>query len=315
MFGWTGKLIVIDLSKGECHKETLLEDYYYQWIGGQGLNIAVQAGKLPGWERLAGDIVSIAAGPLVGSPVMGENVWSLDGLHPFNGQLTSVYGTGNWGAVLKFTGWDQVILWKTARKPCYIILYENGCDIKEYQENQGTAAFFKIMKRNFGDEAEALVSTDTGIVTSSGLVSADSEARFLLERRNVKAVIVQGKKGLPLAKPKDVLAQSSQIVKRWKETGLSNGSNGCAVCHGHCERLMLSRESTVQNAALNLWLATGSCPQWISSGLGQSVEELCSLLECVTGWSCTPVELWAGAHRIEEAKQMINERIRRPILS
>jgi aldehyde:ferredoxin oxidoreductase len=307
VFGWTGKALIVDLQQGKWVSESIPEGFYHRWLGGKGINAAFQAGLLPGWESLAGEAASLAVGPLVGSPIMGANVWCLDGPHPMTGSLISAYGTGNLGIALKFAGWDQVILHKTASTPRYIYIREHGCDIRDYPQEMPVSNFVRQVRREWGEKIAVLYTAETGASTCRGLISSSTDAALLLKEHNLKAIVVEGSGCISLANPELVLNHARSLAKIWKESRLPGGRQGCAVCHGKCDRLA---PDAPWHEVLDLWLAAGICPQWPATGLGHSMLEIGELMRWVTGWSYLPDEQWSIMQRIEAAWQSMQETAR-----
>ncbi|MGI6285733.1 aldehyde ferredoxin oxidoreductase N-terminal domain-containing protein [Neomoorella humiferrea] len=314
MFGWAGKVLAVDLSEGSWESKSLPEQFYQQWLGGPGLNIALHTGKMAGWEKLAGDAVAIASGALVGSPLMGANTWSAAGPNSSEPGLAIAYGTGNWGAYLKFTGWDQVILKRTAIKPSYIVINENGCRLERIQEPiEDAGAIANFIKKKLGDaEAAILVFTFQGIVSDRGLVFEDQIAiGSLLAKRNLRAIAVQKQGSVNLADPETVLHEARNAVQRWLITGMKWGYSGCLACHGSCRqrhKAVTCEEN--DEVASSLWLAAGICPQLIASGASPwAAADLEKLICAVTGWQCSREQLWKIAHNIHNANKVLSEKL------
>ena len=69
MFGWTGRILDIDLSSGAIREQSLSLDLARAFLGGRGLNSKVLFDRIPpGLDPLSPDnVYCIAPGPLSGT--------------------------------------------------------------------------------------------------------------------------------------------------------------------------------------------------------------------------------------------------------
>ena len=112
-FGYAGKILMVDLSSARM-TDVSTSDYAERFIGGLGI-----AAKI-GWDELPDEVGPLDAenrlmfvtGPLGGVHRVGGSRWFICGKTPAakNGQFANTSGGGNWGAYLKFAGYDGIVI-------------------------------------------------------------------------------------------------------------------------------------------------------------------------------------------------------------
>ena len=101
--GYAGKVLTVDLTRGEIGHEVLDESEARKYIGGPGL-----AAKMI-WDKIKTDTHALSpenflifmTGPLTGTPVPSANRYSVAGLSPLTGIWGEAHAGGTWGQQLK----------------------------------------------------------------------------------------------------------------------------------------------------------------------------------------------------------------------
>jgi len=103
MPGFTGKILRIDLSRGEVATETPPENFYRRYLGGRGLaayyllkEVTPDTGPFD-----PGNLFILAPGVLSGTPIAGASRTGAASLSPLTGGFGSAEGGGFWGATLR----------------------------------------------------------------------------------------------------------------------------------------------------------------------------------------------------------------------
>lgn len=297
MLGWMGKALIVDLSSGGWIQKELPLAFCKEWLGGKGFNLGSPRSLFDSNDTEEDDIF-LAAGLLVGTPFLGGNIWCLGGKGSFTGKSISTYGTGHWGSALKYAGFDQLVLKRTASFPSLLVVNDQSCWLEPIPSEMDEHRFTQKMKERFGVHAQVLY-TAKGLREVSGFMGGDAEeAGVLLSRRNLRAIVVYGNKTVQLANPTEVLKTSKRKIEEWKETGLPDGQCRCSVCHGRCSELT-DFAGFAFPEIVNLWLSLGLCPQFMQSGLAPSLQEILSLLEGITGQHYSIAELFGIAQRLQ----------------
>jgi aldehyde:ferredoxin oxidoreductase len=148
MFGWTGKILHIDLTKKSFKIETPDLDTYSFYLGGKGFGTRYlrQCVSLP-WDHPR-MIISIFTGPLTGtiSPTSGRV--HISSKSPLTGAIADSSIGGKLGFRLKNAGWDGIVIKGTSKTPIGITIKDNLIKFKDAVKLWGldTNAVHKSLK-------------------------------------------------------------------------------------------------------------------------------------------------------------------------
>jgi len=139
MRSYTGKLIRINLSQGKSQIEDVPETLMKSFLGGRGIAAKYLYDELkPGVEPLAADNKLIfMMGPLGATTAMSVSRTALVTKSPLTGAIAKSIMGGNFGAYLKFAGFDGIIVEGEAQKPSYIHIDKDGIHILDAGELWG----------------------------------------------------------------------------------------------------------------------------------------------------------------------------------
>jgi aldehyde:ferredoxin oxidoreductase len=128
MRSYTGKLLRINLSDGKSHIEDIPEPWMKDLLGGRGLAVRYLYDELePGIGPLNSDNkLLFMMGPLGATTAMSVSRIALVTKSPLTGTITKSIMGGNFGAYLKFAGFDGIIVEGEARKPAYVHIDQDG---------------------------------------------------------------------------------------------------------------------------------------------------------------------------------------------
>ena len=126
LFGWRGKVLVVDLSQKKIKTEDISEDYLDKYIGGSGLNARIFYDHI----RANPDIdpcspenpIVFGCGPLVGTPFPTGSRFTVTSKSP----LTGIFGDTNAGGFfpvrLKQAGYDHIVIKGKAENPAALLI-------------------------------------------------------------------------------------------------------------------------------------------------------------------------------------------------
>lgn len=222
--GCHGKLLRIDLTKQTHQTETISPNDLRLFLGGRGLGAAMILRELPARvDPLSQDnILIFSTGPLVGYSIPGSDRYVLHTKSPQTGLYSFSVSGGRFGSVLKRTGFDVAVIKGKSLKPVYLLIDDEGL------------VQFKGADHLWGQDTEKTqeairseISPDVGI-TCIGPAGENmlpyacliNERRALgrggagavMGSKNLKAVVVRGKKRAPLA--------DSDMLKRALKRGM-----------------------------------------------------------------------------------------------
>lgn len=226
-------------------------DYAEKYIGGKGIATRIF------WEKAKPrikdgldpeNLLILMTGPLGGtlSPSSGRTTTCFKSLiqWPKPWFSWSNFG-GEWGPELKFAGYDGIVLHGKADHPVYLWVNDGEVEFRDAKALWGKDTYYTqrmIVKELGGDKRikvvtigpagenlvrQAILLTDTGDAAGWG-------PGGVMGSKNVKAIAVRGTKGVKVADPKTLLAESKRYLditseQRKKLIGPTMGIKGSAL--------------------------------------------------------------------------------------
>ncbi|UCG54617.1 MAG: aldehyde ferredoxin oxidoreductase family protein [Dehalococcoidia bacterium] len=120
--GYIGKLLRVDLTDGQIFEESLNEDYTQAFIGGSGLGARYLYGMTDKKTDPQGadNPLIFMTGPLTGTKAPCCGRYSVCARSPLTGLWGEANSGGEFGPVLKFSGFDGIIITGCSSKPVYL---------------------------------------------------------------------------------------------------------------------------------------------------------------------------------------------------
>jgi len=214
LYGWTGRLLRINLTKNKVSIQKIDQEILYKFLGGRGLAAKILWDELPvGVDPLSPyNKLVIAGGPLTGLPAPSSGKLVVASKSP----LTNGYGDGNLGTwtsvMVRKAGYDAIVIEGRSRKPVYIYIEDDKVDINDARDLWGLDTFktedelLKAHGKNvgtliIGPAGENLVRYAT-IVSMKGRSGGRPGLGAVMGSKNLKAIVVKGTREIPLADPK-----------------------------------------------------------------------------------------------------------------
>jgi len=230
-YGYAGNILRVNLTNSKIWTEPT-EKYANRWIGGRAINTWILLNELspkvkwPDSENL----LTFGVGSLVGTLALGACRVSVDTKNAFNNGIGSANMGGFFGAELKFSGFDNVIINGKAKRPVYIWIYDGKVKIQDasYLWGKTTWETEKRIREELGDErirvatigpaGENLVSSAC-IVGDRACVAGGSGCGAVMGSKNLKAIAVRGTKSIEIAQPERFISAVDKEmckINQWK---------------------------------------------------------------------------------------------------
>ena len=248
----TGRLVRVNLSSGKVSTESIPESIARDFIGGRGYGIRYLYDEIaPGTDPLSEDNkLLMLTGPLAGSMAQAVSRWVVCTKSPLTGAFARSVCGADFGAWLKFAGYEVVIIEGRAEKPVYIHITPEGCTIQDAGEIWGkdTKAAQAWLDEKHGRDTRTACIGQAGenLVKYAAVVSDRRTAGrcgtgTVMGSKNLKAVAVTAKRKLYLADPEayDKLAREQvniirnnegfQSHREWGTTATQDVTNGIGI--------------------------------------------------------------------------------------
>jgi aldehyde:ferredoxin oxidoreductase len=212
MNGHAGRFLRVNLSTGRIETEAVPESHVMDLLGGRGLGIRYLYDEVPPGADPLGEENKIVfqTGILSGTAVVAASRWLASAVSP----LTGIYGKssagGDFGAWLKFAGFDFMIVEGKAEKPVYLHIGPEGCEIRDASGLWGrkTGETQAILREYHGASTRAACIGPAGenLVKYAAIVTGTRTAArcgvgTVMGSKRLKAIAINAKRSLTIADP------------------------------------------------------------------------------------------------------------------
>ncbi len=155
-FGYNGKILRVDLSKGEVKVDEPDEYFYRTYAGGSSLGAYYLLKDMPpGVDPFSPDNIVVFAGSVIsGAPVPGFARSGIVFKSPLTGAIADTQAAGYFGPELKFSGFDAIVIRGKSKEPVYLWLHDGEVEIKDASGIWGktTGEAQDSIRKELGDE-------------------------------------------------------------------------------------------------------------------------------------------------------------------
>ena len=229
-FGYTGKILIVDLTRGEVHTEPVPDVIYRRWLSGMGLaawylNRHVPAGADPlGPENILGFVSGILTG--TGSLFTGR--WTVVGKSPLTGGWGDANCGGNFAPAIKQCGVDAIFFKGISPQPVYLFADGNRAELQDAGAIWGRDSFATeswLVQRHGGKRLPRVAcigpagerrSLIAGVVNDGGRLAARSGLGAVMGAKRLKAVVLAGSRRIPVhdrEKVRDLSLRVNDLVR------------------------------------------------------------------------------------------------------
>jgi len=249
--GYLGKILKVDLTKGEIAEETLNRDYARMFVGGSGLaaryiyDLADADTDPLGPENP----LVFMTGPLVGTRAPSCGKYVICARSP----QTNLWGESSIGGFLgphlRFAGYDGIIVRGQAAEPVYLVVRDGEAGLREASHLWGLDCYQtqETIKEELGDPSVRVACIGPGgerlvkyasVIAGRGRAAGRSGMGAVMGSKRLKAVACRGTGSVPLAN-KDAFDEIARETLAWvkddvssqvfNQTGSAGSANLCSM--------------------------------------------------------------------------------------
>ena len=225
---YAGRLLRVDLSAGRLWSEPWSPADMRMYLGGAGLGAKILWEEVPpeaGWDHPQNRLV-LATGPLAGLPVWGTGGLTVVTRGAMTNGATSTQANGFFGATLKFSGYDAIVVQGQAPEWVYLLIQDEQLELRDARHLLGKDTWetqdalqaelghsgHMLSVYSIGPAGENLVRF-AAIQGDYGHVASKNGVGAVMGKKKLKAVaIVRGAKALRVADPRGLLAAADEIA-------------------------------------------------------------------------------------------------------
>ena len=222
-YGFAGKILYVDLSTGSISTRRLDVSLVEQFIGGMGLNswllYSVVKRRIDPFSPENALIFGV--GPLVGTLCPGAPKVYVASLSP-DGFLCQSSAGHSMGIMMKYAGYDHLVITGCAKKPVYLRICDDEVSILDADHLWGRDTWdtTDCLVNELGDYWVDCIGPagETGVRYS--IIMCGKRSSFnktgpgtIMGSKNLKAIAVRGSKGVRVADPEEFKRLTDQITK------------------------------------------------------------------------------------------------------
>ncbi len=208
-YGYAGKILRVDLTKGQASTETLDEATLRKYIGGAVLGIKYVYDEVPpGVEWSDPDNrLFLGSGPLGGTMVGGSGALAVVTKGALTNGIASSQANGFFGAYLRFSGFDGIILQGAAPDWVYVYIHDGGVEIRDayHLAGRNTYEVDNLIKKELQKKEREVSILSIGpagekavrfacILTDMGHIAAHNGVGAVMGSKKVKAIVIDRNK-------------------------------------------------------------------------------------------------------------------------
>lgn len=230
MYGWMGRILEVDLTRGIIREESLAPRIARDFIGGRGLGIErLLRGVDPMCDPLGpANIIVMANGPLTGTRAPTGARYMVMTKSPLTGSVTCSNSGGHFPAELKKAGIDMIVFTGRSPEPVYLWIEDGRAELRDASALWGlsTHETDAAVKRETLPEARVACigpAGERGVLFASIMNDKDRAAGrsgvgAVMGSKNLKAVAVRGTGEVPLHDPEAFSAIVKRVMAGFKES-------------------------------------------------------------------------------------------------
>jgi aldehyde:ferredoxin oxidoreductase len=205
MYGYSGKILKVDLTSGQISTEPLSAEMAKAYLGGSGLGAILYVEACKGKDIANIDPLSpdnpliFITGPLAASPIPASSRFAVVSRSP----LTTYWGEANAGGFfapeLKKAGYDAIVLVGVSDKPVRLIINDDQVELVSAEDLWGKDTYEVLEKLKpegravcIGPNGEKLANT-AAIVASTHNFFGRGGIGAVMGSKKLKAISVKGK--------------------------------------------------------------------------------------------------------------------------
>ena len=233
--GYAGRLLRVDLTKGQVKAEELDEGVLRALIGGKGLGAWILYRELkPGVDPLGPEnLIAFLTGPAAATNIPGASRLACVFKSPLTGIWGESYCGGSIAPELKAAGFDGIVITGRSKGPVMLVVEDGEAELRPAEHLWGLDTFEteEAVRLELGKRFQVLCIGPAGeklvrfacVCHSRGRQLGRCGAGAVMGSKKLKAVAVQGTGTVEVARPEKVDELVAELRAKAKDTlvGLS----------------------------------------------------------------------------------------------
>ncbi|WP_293723984.1 aldehyde ferredoxin oxidoreductase family protein [uncultured Cetobacterium sp.] len=230
---YNGKLLRVNLTTEEVICETLNLELAKKFIGARGLGSKILLDEIdPNIDPLSAENkLVIMTGPVTGASVPTGGRYVVVTKSPLTGMIACSNSGGQWGAKLKYAGFDGIIIEGKSSSPKYLYINDDKIELLDAEHIWGRTSneaniFFSSIHPNSsvlnigpGGENQSLMAA---IINDGDRAAGRSGVGAVMGSKALKAIVVNSTRtSIPVNNPDELRKELVVAMKKIKEDGVT----------------------------------------------------------------------------------------------
>ncbi|MCU0540313.1 MAG: hypothetical protein MUF46_10585, partial [Desulfobacterales bacterium] len=230
-FGYTGKILQVDLTSRKIETEEPGEAFYRSYLGGRGIGYYYLMREVPvHTDAFAPEnILVLATGVMTGSPIAASCRFAAVGKSPLTGTAGESEAAGFFGPELKKAGFDAVVFKGCADAPVYLWVSEGKAEIRDAGAiaMQGAREVEDAIRAELGSDKIRVAQTGpagmrrvrfANITNNLGHFNGRGGFGALMGSKNLRAVAALGSAAPELRDPEFLRRTATEYAKSFRQS-------------------------------------------------------------------------------------------------
>jgi aldehyde:ferredoxin oxidoreductase len=289
--GYTGKILWVDLSRGEIREETVPDEVYENYLSGMGLAACLLYKRIPANAGPLGpdNVLGFVAGLLTATGSLFAGRWMVAGKSPLTGGWGDANCGGTFSPAIKRCGYDGIFFSGISERPVYLLVRHGGAELCDASHLWGRDALdteAMLIESAGGRAAVACIgpageklSLISGICNDRGRIAARSGLGAVMGSKRLKAVVLAGRRRIEVHNREEI-KKISRRCNRWVQWQPPFLSGPLAAYLGVLIRILptqMAMDGMMEKILLR---------KWGTSSLNQASVEM----------GDAPIRNWQGTH-------------------
>jgi aldehyde:ferredoxin oxidoreductase len=218
--GYNGRILHVDLTNSVLTVEEPDEAFYRKYLGGSAMGMHYILREMPkGADPLGPEnVLTLMTGVTTGAAISGQSRINANAKSPISGGIGDSQSGGFFPAELKFAGFDGIVIKGKSSTPVYLAIIDSNAELRDASHLMGrkTGEVDEVIHGEVDPKAEILQhgpAAEKGVLFSSLLSMANRNngrtgMGLVMASKNLKAVVVRGRKKPTIADSKALIALS-----------------------------------------------------------------------------------------------------------
>jgi aldehyde:ferredoxin oxidoreductase len=226
-YGFAGKLLRVNLTSGEFKVEELDKNELRKYMGCVGYAARLLYQEMPGGiDPLSPEAkVVLATGAVTGTLCPSGGSYEVCYKSPLTGTWNQARSGGAFGPKLKYAGFDFVVIEGKAEEPVYVYIHDGEAEIKPAKHLWGlnVEETTDTLIRELDDPEISVAAIGqagengvlyAALINDRGRAAGRGGIGAVFGSKNLKAVVVNGRGGIKVARPKE-FAEAVEKAEQW----------------------------------------------------------------------------------------------------